>query len=110
VSPLGGVGFRPVEVANPFAKRLRRRREVPSVESPAVGDADSHASAVMGRGKNLGVAELGYDKFIVRSPQNNSSKNAELMQCPECQSTHVNKNGQKKVKRIIFVSVVADNL
>jgi hypothetical protein len=53
VSPLGGVGFRPVEVANPFAKRLRRRREVPSVEAPAVGDADSHASAVMGRGKNL---------------------------------------------------------
>jgi transposase-like protein len=28
------------------------------------------------------------------------------MQCPECQSTHVNKNGQKKVNRIIFVSVV----
>ena len=53
VSPLGGVGFRPVEVANPFAKRLRRRREVPSVEAPAVGDADSHASALMGRGKNL---------------------------------------------------------
>jgi transposase-like protein len=46
----------------------------------------------------LGVAELGYDKFIVRSPKNNTSKNAELMQCPECQSTHVNKNGQKKGK------------
>ena len=53
VSPLGGVGFRPVEVANRFAKRLRRRREVPSLEAPAVGDADTHASAVMGRGKNL---------------------------------------------------------
>ena len=53
LSPLGGVGFRPLEVANPFAKRLRRRREVPSVEVPAVGDADSHVSAVMGRGKNL---------------------------------------------------------
>jgi transposase-like protein len=47
----------------------------------------------------LGVAELGYDKFIVRSPKNNTSKNAELMQCPECQSTHVNKNGQKKGKQ-----------
>jgi len=43
VSPLGGVGFRPVEVANPFAKRLRRRREVPSGEAPAVGDADSQS-------------------------------------------------------------------
>jgi hypothetical protein len=43
--------------------------------------------------KNIGVAELGYDKFIVRAPKNNTSKNAELMQCPECQSTHVNKNG-----------------
>jgi ribosomal protein L37AE/L43A len=47
----------------------------------------------------LGVAELGYDKFIVRAPKNNTSKNAELMQCPECQSTHVNKNGQKKGKQ-----------
>jgi ribosomal protein L37AE/L43A len=46
-----------------------------------------------------GVAELGYDKFIVRAPKNNTSKNAELMQCPECQSTHVNKNGQKKGKQ-----------
>jgi len=45
-----------------------------------------------------GVAELGYDKFIVRAPKNNTSKNAELMQCPECQSTHVNKNGHKKGK------------
>jgi transposase-like protein len=34
----------------------------------------------------------------VRAPKNNTSKNAELMQCPECQSTHVNKNGQKKGK------------
>src|SRR4028119_152774 len=33
-----------------------------------------------------GVAELGYDKFIVRAPKNNTSKNAELMQCPECRS------------------------
>jgi hypothetical protein len=57
-----------------------------------------------------GVAETRYDKFIVRAPKNNTSKNAELMKCPECQSTHVNKNGQKKVNRIIFVSVVADNL
>jgi hypothetical protein len=32
-------------------------------------------------------------------PKNNPSKNAELMQCPECQSTHVNKNGQKKGKQ-----------
>jgi transposase-like protein len=46
-----------------------------------------------------GVAELGYDKFIVRAPKNNTSKNAELMKCPECQSTHVNKNGQKKGKQ-----------
>ena len=30
---------------------------------------------------------------------NNASKNAELMQCPECQSTHVNKNGHKKGKQ-----------
>jgi hypothetical protein len=48
---------------------------------------------------NTGVAELGYDKFIVRAPKNNTSKNAELMKCPECQSTHVNKNGQKKGKQ-----------
>ena len=47
----------------------------------------------------LGVAELGYDRFIMRAPKNNTSKNAELMQCPECQSTHVNKNGQKKGKQ-----------
>jgi ribosomal protein L37AE/L43A len=46
-----------------------------------------------------GIAELGYDKFIVRAPKNNTSKNAELMQCPECQSTHVNKNGQKTGKQ-----------
>jgi transposase-like protein len=46
-----------------------------------------------------GVAELGYDKFIVRAPKNNTSKNAELMKCPECQSTHVNKNGHKKGKQ-----------
>jgi transposase-like protein len=26
-------------------------------------------------------------------------QNAELMQCPECQSTHVNKNGHKKGKQ-----------
>jgi len=47
----------------------------------------------------FGVAELGYDKFIVRAPKNNTSKNEELMKCPECQSTHVNKNGQKKGKQ-----------
>ena len=47
----------------------------------------------------MGVAELGYDKFIVRATKNNTSKNAELMQCPECQSTHVNKNGHKKGKQ-----------
>ena len=46
-----------------------------------------------------GVAELGYDKFIVRAPKNNTSQNEELMKCPECQSTHVNKNGQKKGKQ-----------
>jgi hypothetical protein len=45
-----------------------------------------------------GVAQLGYDKFIVRAPKTNTSKNAEIMQSPECQSTHVNKNGQKKGK------------
>jgi hypothetical protein len=45
-----------------------------------------------------GVAELGYDKFIVRATKNNTSKNAELMQCPECQSTHINTNGHKKGK------------
>jgi len=45
-----------------------------------------------------GVAELGYDKFIVRTPKNDTSQNAELMQCPECQSTHINKNGHKKGK------------
>ena len=60
VSPLGGVGFRPVEVANPFAKRLRRRREVPSVEAPAVGDADSHASAVMGPWKESLIPNAHY--------------------------------------------------
>jgi transposase-like protein len=48
---------------------------------------------------NLGVAELGYDKFIGRAPKNNNSKNAELMQCPECQSNYVNKNGHKKGKQ-----------
>jgi transposase-like protein len=47
----------------------------------------------------FGIAELGYDKFIVRAPKNNTSKNAELMHCPEFQSTHVNKNGQKKGKQ-----------
>jgi hypothetical protein len=46
--------------------------------------------------EEMGVAELGYDKFIVRAPKNNTSNNAELMQCPECQSTHINKTGQKK--------------
>jgi hypothetical protein len=48
--------------------------------------------------EEMGLAELGYDKFIVRAPKNNTSKNAELMQCPECQSTHINKTGQKKGK------------
>jgi transposase-like protein len=48
---------------------------------------------------NLGVAELGYDKFIGRSPKNNTSKNAELMQCPECQSTYVNKKGHQQGKQ-----------
>ena len=47
----------------------------------------------------LGVAELGYDRLRIRLPKNNTSKNIELMQCPECQSTHVNKNGQKKGKQ-----------
>ena len=46
-----------------------------------------------------GVGELGYDDLRVRAPKNNTSQNAELMQCPECQSTHVNKNGQKKGKQ-----------
>jgi transposase-like protein len=46
-----------------------------------------------------GVAELGYGKFIVRAPKNNTSQNVELMQCPECQSTHVNKNGHKRGKQ-----------
>jgi hypothetical protein len=60
---------------------------------------------------NCGIAELGYDKFIVRAPKNNTSKNAELMQCPECHSTHINKTGQKKGKRnYICVGFVADNL
>jgi len=59
-----------------------------------------HALNVLGQGlvSQAGVAELGYDKFIVRAPKNNTSKNPELMQCPECQSTHVNKNGHKKGK------------
>jgi len=40
----------------------------------------------------------------VRSPKNNTLQNAELMQYPECQSTHVNKNGHKKGKQnYIFV-------
>jgi transposase-like protein len=52
-----------------------------------------------GRDSFLGVAEVGYDKLIVRAPKNKTSKNAELMKCPECQSTHVNKNGQKKGKQ-----------
>ena len=61
--------------------------------------------------RNVGVGELGYDDLRVRAPKNNTSQTAELMQCPECQSTHVNKNScRKKVNRIIFVSVVADNL
>jgi len=30
-------------------------------------------------GNVFGVAELGYDKFIVRAPKNNTSKNAELI-------------------------------
>jgi transposase-like protein len=47
----------------------------------------------------LGVAELGYDQLRVRSPKNNTSQNEELMQCPECQSSHVNKNGHKKGKQ-----------
>ena len=47
----------------------------------------------------LGVAELGYDKLRVRSPKNDTSQNVELMQCPECQSTHINKNGHKKGKQ-----------
>ena len=47
----------------------------------------------------MGVAELGYDKLRVRSPKNDTSQNVELMQCPECQSTHINKNGHKKGKQ-----------
>jgi len=47
----------------------------------------------------FGVGELGYDDLRVRAPKNNTSQNAELMQCPECQSTHVNKNGHKKGKQ-----------
>jgi transposase-like protein len=49
--------------------------------------------------KNYGVAELGYGKFIVRTPKNNTSQNVELIQCPECQSTHIHKNGHKKGKQ-----------
>jgi DNA-directed RNA polymerase subunit RPC12/RpoP len=48
---------------------------------------------------NSHVAELGYDQLRVRSPKNNTSQNEELMQCPECQSSHVNKNGHKKGKQ-----------
>jgi hypothetical protein len=62
---------------------------------PQLGDLHRQVERL----STLGVAELGYDKFIVRAPKNNTSKNAELMQCPECQSTHVNKNGQKKGKQ-----------
>ncbi|CBN55354.1 transposase-like zinc-binding domain-containing protein [Kamptonema sp. PCC 6506] len=47
----------------------------------------------------MGVGELGYDDLRVRAPKNNTSQHAELMQCPECQSTHVNKNGHKKGKQ-----------
>jgi len=47
----------------------------------------------------LGVAELGYYRLRVRLPKNNTSKNIKLMQCPECQSIYVNKNGQKKGKQ-----------
>ena len=32
------------------------------------------------------------------------------MQCPECQSTHINKNGHKKANIIIYVSDVRENL
>jgi transposase-like protein len=46
-----------------------------------------------------GVAELGYDRLRVRWAKNNTSKNIKLMQCPECQSSYVNKNGHKKGKQ-----------
>jgi hypothetical protein len=52
-----------------------------------------------GLGKKCGVAELGYDRLRIRLPKNNTSKNIELMQCPECQSSYVNKNGHKKGKQ-----------
>jgi hypothetical protein len=32
------------------------------------------------------------------------------MECPECKSNHINKNGHKKVSRIIFVLTAEDNL
>ena len=59
---------------------------------------------------NLGVAELGYDELRVRSPKNDTSQNVELMQCPECQSTHINKNGHKKGKQNYICVVAVDNL
>ncbi|EFA71899.1 hypothetical protein CRD_02417 [Raphidiopsis brookii D9] len=33
-----------------------------------------------------------------------------MIQCPECKSSKINKNGHKKANKIIFVKTVVDNL
>ena len=33
-----------------------------------------------------------------------------IMQCPECESTHINKNGKKKENKTISALIVKDNL
>jgi transposase-like protein len=58
-----------------------------------------HLNCIFQAGSLAGVAELGYDRLRVRLPKNNTSKNIKLMQCPECQSSYVNKNGHKKGKQ-----------
>ncbi len=49
---------------------------------------------------DFGVGELGYDDLRVRSPKNNTSQNAELMQCPECLKMYVNGLGFRAIGRV----------
>jgi transposase-like protein len=47
----------------------------------------------------LGVAELRYDLAIERKIQKIMKVEQESIQCPECKSIHVNKNGRKRGKQ-----------
>ena len=49
--------------------------------------------------KKIGVAELRYDLAIERKIRKIMKSEIDLIKCPECKSTHVNKNGRKRGKQ-----------